>query len=327
MSDMDYSIITTIYRDGYLADACCAELERVFRGLLKCEDVSRGLEVIFVNDGSPDGSLGQLLEVQRRYAFVRVIDLSRNFGQHPAIACGLRAARGRLVLRMNVDMQDSPAEIPKLVAEMARGDYDLVVGRYAKRNSPLRDKLTAFFYFKLYRVLTGLSVPQNTSPLRIMNRHFVDAYNGLTEKTRFPQGLDQWLGFRHRYVEIEHRERADRKSSYNFLMRLKLAVTGILYFSDRPLKLVTLFGGCVALLGILLGLFIAGAKIAGRDFFPGYASIAALGLLSFGIQVGCIGLLGLYVGKIFNEVQNRPLYIVRQEYERGDLPDAARGQS
>jgi dolichol-phosphate mannosyltransferase len=265
--------------------------------------------------------------VQRRYAFVRVIDLSRNFGQHPAIACGLRAARGRFVLRMNVDMQDPPAEIPKLVAEMAGGEYDLVVGRYVNRNSPLRNKITAFLYFELYRLLTGLSVPQNTSPLRIMNRHFVDAYNGLTEKTRFPQGLDQWLGFRHAYVEIEHRERADRKSSYNFFSRLKLAVTGILYFSDRPLKLVTLFGGCVALLGILLGALIVWERIFGSSLMPGYASLAAIGLLGFGIQIACIGLLGLYVGKIFHEVQNRPLYIVRQEYERSDPPDAARGSS
>ena len=316
VSTPEYSIVITIYRDGYLAEACCAELERVFRGLLGRDDVSSGLEVIFVNDGSPDDSLAQLLEVQRGHAFVRVIELSRNFGQHRAIACGFHAARGRYVLRMNVDMQDPPSEIPKLVAEMACGEYDLVVGCYAVRNSPLANKVTAFLYFELYRLLTGLEVPQNSSPLRIMNRAFIDAYNGLTEKSRFPQGLDQWLGFRHRYVEIEHRQRADGKSSYNFRSRLNLAVNGLLYFSDRPLKLVTLFGTCVALVGVALGLFIVGAKIAGQDFLPGYASLAAIGLLGFGMQVGCIGLLGLYVGKIFDEVQGRPLYVIRKEFER-----------
>jgi len=178
------------------------------------------------------------------------------------------------------------------------------------------NRASAYLYFVLFRLFTGFHTPQNTSPLRAMSRRFVDAYNALTEKSRFPQGLDQWLGFRHRYVEIEHHDRADQRSAYNFWSRLRLAVNGILYFSDRPLILVALGGFVLALLGVALGGYIVAERLVGVDYLPGYASLASIGLIAFGIQLGCTGLVGLYVAKIFREVQNRPLYIVRERYEQ-----------
>ena len=168
----------------------------------------------------------------------------------------------------------------------------------------------------LFRFFTGFDTPQDTSPLRAMSRRFVDAYNALTEKSRFPQGLDQWLGFRHKYVEIEHRERADGRSAYGFWSRLRLAVNGILYFSDRPLQLVVVAGFVVAVLGIVLAVYIVTERLVGVDYLPGYASLASIGLIAFGVQLGCTGLVGLYIAKIFREVQNRPLYIVREKYEQ-----------
>lgn len=216
------------------------------------------------------------------------------------------------MLRINVDLQDPPSEIPKLLKEMVTGNYDLVVGQYAERNSPWKTRLTAFLYFETFKVLTGLNVPQLTSPLRIMNRPFISAYNELTEKSRFPQGLDQWLGFRHKYVEIEHLPRGDGKSSYNFSSRMQLALTGILYFTDRPIKLIGYFGLWLSLIGVFFGLVIVFQKMTGNTFLPGYASLVSIVLIGFGIQIGCIGLLGIYIGRIFREVQNRPLYIVRE---------------
>ena len=313
---IQYSIVVAIYRDGYLAESLCAEVERVMGRHVGAVPLDERLELIFVNDGSPDESLELLLKLKRRFRFVRVIDLSRNFGQHAAIACGLRDARGEIVLRMNVDMQDPPAEIPKLLDALKAGGYDLVAGQYSTRRSPLVNRASAYLYFVLFRLFTGFHTPQNTSPLRAMSRRFVDAYNALTEKSRFPQGLDQWLGFRHRYVEIEHHDRADQRSAYNFWSRLRLAVNGILYFSDRPLILVALGGFVLALLGVALGGYIVAERLVGVDYLPGYASLASIGLIAFGIQLGCTGLVGLYVAKIFREVQNRPLYIVRERYEQ-----------
>jgi dolichol-phosphate mannosyltransferase len=312
---MQYSIVVPIYGDGYLAEGLCSEIERVMSGYVGAP-LGERLELIFVNDGSRDDSLAALLKLRSRFDFVRVIDLSRNFGQHSAIACGLRDARGEVVLRMNVDMQDPPAEIPKLLDAQKQGGYDLVVGLYAARKSPWLNRLSAYLYLALFRLFTGFDTPQNTSPLRAMSRRFVDAYNALTEKSRFPQGLDQWLGFRHKYVEIEHRERADKRSAYNFWSRLRLAVNGVLYFSDRPLQLVVVAGFVVALLGLALAAYIVTERLLGVDYLPGFASLASIGLIAFGVQLACTGLVGLYVAKIFREVQNRPLYIVRERYEQ-----------
>lgn len=311
---MKYSVVVPIYNDAYLARPLCEELVRVLETLTPVRPLRHAMELLFINDGSKNDSLDTLRQLVKEFDMVRVIDLSRNFGQHQAIACGFKEARGDIVIRMNVDMQDPPAELPKLLAVMAQDDADLVVGQYTTRKSPLKDKLTSAIYFSCFRFLTGLEVPHNTSPMRAMSRRFITAYNTLTEKSRFPQGLDCWLGFRQRTVPIEHRARADKKSSYTFTKRLALAFNGIVYFSDRPIKLVTAFGFIVACFGLALGLSIVANKIAGTEYLPGYASLAAMGLITFGIQLTSLGIIGLYVGKIFKEVQNRPLYVVRETY-------------
>lgn len=313
---MRYSMVVSIYHDGYLAKECCKALEEVFQSYLGQQDISDEFELIFVNDGSLDNSFELLLEVQKEFSFIKLIDLSRNFGQHSALACGFRAARGEYVMRMNVDCQDHPRELPRMLDEAKTGCYDLVVGQYADRQSPWFDKLTANLYFEFFKFLTGMVPLQRTSPMRVMNRAFITAYNGLTEKVRFPQGLDLWLGFRQKYIEIEHHKRADGRSSYNFLSRLKLAVTGILYFTDRPLKIIGSSGLFLSVIGLVMGLIVIAQWLAGIEFLPGYASVASVILIGFGIQIGSIGLLGLYVGRIFTEVQNRPLYIVREIISR-----------
>lgn len=313
---MKFSVVTSIYRDGYLAMDFCMEVGRVFSDYIgeSVDEISKHLEIILVNDGSPDDSLQYLMAVKDKLGYVKVVDLSRNFGQHEALACGFRLAQGEYVTRINVDMQDPPSELPKLLNEMIGGKFDLVVGQYAERNSPWINRWTAHLYFEVFNFLTGITVHQRTSPMRVMNRAFIDAYNALTEKSRFPQGLDIWLGFRQKYVEIEHLPRKDGKSSYNLWSRAGLALTGILYFTDRPLKLIGYFGLIMAAIGFAIGAGIIMQKFTGSTLLPGYASLASVAFMGFGIQIGCIGLLGLYIGRIFREVQNRPLYIVRKIY-------------
>ena len=320
---MDYSVVTSIYKDAHLAGNFCRDVAAVFAAHLgiKEDELGKVLEIILVNDGGPGESLMQLLAIQRQYDFVRVADLSRNFGQHEALACGFHLARGKYVLRMNVDMQDRPSEIPKLLRAMMTGQHDLVIGRYKIRNSPLSTRCSAYLYFKLFGFLTGFDAVQLTSPMRVMNRAFLDAYNALTEKSRFPQGLDRWLGFRHAYVEIEHEPRGDYKSSYTLRSRARLAMTGILYFTDRPLVLIASSGLWMGALGFVLALGIVLQKWMGVDLLPGFASLSSIILIGFGLQIGCIGLLGLYVGKIFREVQNRPLYIVKEIYQSNGSTD------
>lgn len=306
---MKYSIVIPIYNDGYLARAMCEEVARVF------STIAGEKELLFINDGSANDSLETLKGLVADFSFVRVIDLSRNFGQHIALACGFREAKGEIIIRMNVDQQDPPAELPKMLDILAREDVDLVAGTYAARQSPIKDRLSSMLYFSVFRFLTGMEVI-NTSPMRVMNRRFINAYNQLTEKSRFPQGLDYWLGFKQRYIEIEHRARIDKASSYTFAKRLRLAMDGILYFSERPIRMVMGFGFCMAVLGVVLGVAIIIAKIMGTQFLPGFASLAVLGLTTFGIQLTSLGLIGLYIGRIFREVQNRPLYLIRETYSK-----------
>jgi len=215
---------------------------------------------------------------------------------------------------MNIDMQDHPTEIPKLLDAMRHDSLDLVVGQYVMRQSPWLNRATARLYFGFFRFFTGLPLPQNTSPLRVMSRRFVDAYNLLTERSRFPQGLDHWLGFDQKFISIEHRSRSDGKSSYNFWSRLRLGLEGVLYFSNRPLTMIAGLGFCLSVFGLLLAIYVVLAQLFWAEFLPGFASLTAIGLIAFGIQLGGIGVVGLYVARIFTETQNRPLYVVKARY-------------
>lgn len=307
---MNYSIVVPIYNDGYLARALCEEIRRVF------SFAPDDYELIFIEDGSKDDSLDQLLTLLDEFNFIRIIELSRNFGQHQAIACGFREARGEIIIRLNVDMQDPPSELPKFIQAIQGGHYDIVIGIYAKRSSPLLTRITSMLYFSTLELITGLRVSKNSSPMRLMNRRYIDAYNQIHEKFHFPQGLEAWLGFKKHEIEIEHTPRSDGKSSYTFIARLKLALYCFLYFSDRPIKLMMGFGFLVSILGFFIGLVIMISKIRGAEILPGYASTVVLLLIAFGIHLCCLGLVGLYVGRIFVETKNRPLFLIRQCYEK-----------
>ena len=310
-----FSVVIAIFNDGALARDAVLQVTDSLSPFSADEDV----EFIFINDGSVDDSMAYLTKLVEEFKTVTVIDLSRNFGQHAALSCGYLHARGDFIIRMNVDLQDHPRELRKLAPAALTGEHDLVVGRYSARKSPFLTRMSALIYFYSFNALTGFKVPQNTAPMRIMSRRFVNQLNRLTEKQRFPQGIDQWLGFNHFYVPINHSPRAIGKSSYNAWSRLKLAAEGVLYFSDRPLKLIAGLGFVLASVGFLMGSVVAAQKITGSDLLPGYASLLSLLVLGFGIQIGCIGMLGLYLGGVFREVQNRPFFIVRQAFGPGNV--------
>src|SRR4051812_21346164 len=216
VSSIKYSFIVSIYNDAYLAPAFCEAFKNTFETFINKSSIEQFVELIFVNDGSSNDSLSLLKKLSKQYPFVKVVDLSRNFGQHIAIACGFREAKGQFVGRMNVDMQDPPGEIPKLLNVIQNEDVDLVVGKYDLRYSSAFNRYTARIFFLFFNWLTGQNTPQNSAPLRIMNRTFLDAYNQLNEKSRFPQGLENWLGFKHKYIRTAHQPRIDNRSSYNF---------------------------------------------------------------------------------------------------------------
>jgi glycosyltransferase involved in cell wall biosynthesis len=306
------SFVVPIYNDGYLASGCCEEFQAVFSRYLKRDSIEQDVELIFVNDGSVNASLPMLKDLAQRHAFVKVIDLSRNFGQHIAILCGYHHASGSYVGRINVDMQDPPRELPKLLDAIQQEDIDIAIGLQRQRHSGWLDIVTSRLFFLVFNALIGGSIPPNTATLRIMNRRYVEALKQMNDKFPFLQGLESWIGFKVKYIPTDHQERVDKKSSYTFKKRLRLALNASISFSDRPLKATVYLGLMIALLGFLgLGLIVI-RRLMTPDILPGYTSTLAVILFCSGVQILVIGLSGLYIGKILGHVQNRPLFLVRE---------------
>jgi dolichol-phosphate mannosyltransferase len=306
-----YSFIVPIFNDAYLAEEFCREYSRVFESHLGVADIAPEAELIFVNDGSRDDSAEILGQLAERFSFVRVINFSRNFGQHIALSCGYRHAGGRFVGMLNADMQEHPDQIPLLLWEIEHADVDIVFGLRRARGGPSADGLTSRFFGFVLNKLTGYDVPLNVATLRVMNRRFVDAYNSLSESSRYLPGLESWLGFRRSYVAVEHHERRRGRSSYNFTRRLLMAGDAIVSFSDLPLKISVVSGFAVVGVSFLLAAALMVQKLFFRDILLGYTSTVCLIVFLGGAQLSVTGLASIYIGRILREVQHRPLYIIR----------------
>lgn len=315
---MIYSIVVPIYNDAALAADFCREVKRVFTERLG-DRLEQELEVIFIDDGSRNDAVAVLRSVRETYPFAKVISLSRNFGQHIAISCGYRHARGQLVAYLNVDQEDPPDQILVLADALEKNDWDIVGGLYTKRDVPLLSKVTSYLFNVLLSRLTGYDQPVNASTIRVMHRRFIDAYNRLVEKSRYIPGLEMWLGFKYGRVPVVHQRRKTGKSSYNFRRRLRMALDSVISFSDFPLRLTVKFGFIVTGLGMLLIVALVVDKLFFRELLPGWVSTIAAIVLFGGVQITVTGVSGIYLGRVLTEVQGRPLYVVRERH--GDLPE------
>lgn len=311
---MKYSLVVPIYNDGALARDFCVETARTFRTYLGHDDLARDLEVIFVDDGSANDSPRLLKAVCDEFPFAKMLVLSRNFGQHIAISAGYRAASGDYVGMINVDQEDPPAQIPLLLDALKTGEFDIVGGRHTGRHAGWITRLTSGLFVKTMNRLTGYDTPVNATTLRIMTRRAVDAYNALTEKSRYIPGLEMWLGMKYGWVATEKQPRKAGKSSYNFRRRLRMAYTSIISFSDFPLRLAVKFGMLIAAAGMLLGVALLVQKIFLTSFLPGYTSTFVMIVILGGVQIAVTGVASLYIGRILGEVQKRPLFVVRETY-------------
>ena len=307
-------MVVPIYNDGYLAEAFCVEYEKEFQKYLGKDQIETEVELIFVNDGSKNDSIDYLIKLSEEKKFVKVIDFSRNFGQHIALSCGYQNAKGQYVGMLNVDMQEPPSEIPKLLDYIKGKNFDIVYGLSDERKTSFANRVTSKSFAFFLNYLTNSQMPLNVTTLRVMNRKFVDAYNSLSEKSRYIPGLETWLGFKHGYLSIIHKERAIGKSSYNFRKRLAMAMESIISFSDYPLRLIVGFGCVIAFIGFLLTAFLLLSKIFFVNIQAGYTTTISLITFIGGIQIMVIGFASLYIGRILKEVQNRPLYIINEKF-------------
>lgn len=267
-------------------------------------------EIICVDDGSRDNTLCRLLDYARLDERIKVLELTRNFGKEAAITAGLDACSGDVVVPIDADLQDPPSLLAAMLAEWRKG-FDVV---YASRRSRERDtlakRLTAGGFYKLYNRLTTVPIPENTGDFRLMDRRVVDRLGELPERTRFMKGLFAWLGFKSTAVEYDRPAREEGQTSWSYWKLWNFALDGLTSFSTVPLRVWTYVGIAVSLLSFLYaGFLIFRTLFLGVDT-PGYASMMVVVLFLGGIQLISLGVIGEYLGRVFVEVKQRPVYLV-----------------
>jgi glycosyltransferase involved in cell wall biosynthesis len=292
------------------------------------EPITSDFEILFVNDGSSDGTLSALLEHQQKDPRIAIIDLSRNFGKEIAMSAGLEAARGQAVVPMDADLQHPPEVIGDMVARWREG-YDMVYATRKERlgESPFKLFTARAFYWLMNR-MSDTPIPPDTGDFRLMDRRVVDAVNRLPERSRFMKGIFAWVGFRQTSVEFEQAPRSVGTTKWNYTKLWRFALNGLFSFSVVPIKVWSYIGLLVAGLSLAYGTFLLSRTILQGVDVPGYASTLVVILFLGGIQLIGLGVLGEYIGRIFDEAKGRPLYFVRKTYraEAGD-PEKRDGSS
>jgi glycosyltransferase involved in cell wall biosynthesis len=272
-------------------------------------------EIVCVNDGSRDGTLAMLLVEARRDARIRVIDLTRNFGKEAALTAGIDEATGDAVIPIDADLQDPPELIPTLVQRWREGAEVVLAQRVRRATDSYLKRVTAAAYYRVHNCLSDLKIPENVGDFRLMDRAVIHSLKQLPERHRFMKGLFAWVGYRTVIVPYEREARSAGHSKFSGWRLWNLALEGITSFSTMPLRSWTYIGSAIALGAFGYGAFIvARTLILGIDV-PGYASLLSVLLFLGGIQLIGLGVVGEYVGRIYDEAKGRPIYLVRRRYQ------------
>lgn len=291
----------------YGSDAVLGELyERTANVLVS---ITSDFEFIFVNDASPDNAWQVIKELASKHPQVRGINLSRNFGQYPAMTAGLQVSRGEWVVVMDCDLQDSPEEITKMYQKALEGYFVVVGSRQERHDSALRLFVSKCFYGTM-SYLTGRHHDNTLANFGIYHRKVIDAILSLEDHMRYFSVMVRWVGFRTAIVPIKHAERKGGKSGYSFKKLSSLATDIILAYSEKPLRLIIKVGLGISFLA--LGYLLLATSSSPRLLMTA-TSLTGLLWLQFGLLVAVLGVIALYLGKIFEETKKRPIYIVQEE--------------
>lgn len=272
-------------------------------------------ELIYVNDGSADNSAYMLKAMASQDPNMRYVWLSRNFGHQIAVSAGLDRARGKRIAIIDADLQDPPELIKELWVKMDDG-YEVVYAKRRKRKGESFMKLlTAKVFYRLLARITSVSIPVDTGDFRLMDAKVVHYLKLMPEQQKFLRGQISWIGFRQTYVEYDRKERTAGTTGYTYSKMLKFALDGITSFSDFPLKLATITGFTISGLSFVVLLYALYGKLVLKDTVSGWASLMVSILFLGGVQLVTIGIIGEYIGRLSQNVKNRPLYIVDEETE------------
>jgi glycosyltransferase involved in cell wall biosynthesis len=299
------SVVIPVYK----AAGCLHELYNRLKQSL--ETISNDFEIILVEDCGGDRSWEIIQELALGDGRVKGLQFSRNFGQHYGITAGIDHACGDWLIVMDCDLQDRPEEIPRLYWKAQEG-YEVVLANRGTRNdSPLK-RLMSWMFYRLFNYLTDIGHNGQVGNFRIISRRAADDFRNMREQLRFFGGLIDWLGYPSATIDVRHDERFEGKSTYTFLKLWRLAIETIIAYSDKPLRIAVKFGFCMSLLSFLYGSVIIYRALAKGIPVPGWSSlIVSLYFLS-GIVIATLGIIGVYLGRTFDETKKRPLYIVRR---------------
>jgi glycosyltransferase involved in cell wall biosynthesis len=306
MSDApDISIVSPVY--------CCADCLRTL-----CERIGTALhstgashEIVLVDDASPDAAWGVMRELAASDARIKAVRLSRNFGQHAAISAGLEHARGRWIVVMDCDLQDRPEEIAALYAKAQEG-HDIVFAAREERQDGWIKRTSSRAFIALLNWLSGADYDYRTANFGIYSRAVIDAVRSMGDRARFFPVMVRWTGFRRTSIPVQHDARAKGGSSYTLRKLLKLALDIMLSYSDKPLRLVATAGIVISLIALAMTGFSLYRYLHGDVTVAGYTSVIASMWLLAGVMLFCMGIIGLYVGRVFESVKARPFFVVQE---------------
>lgn len=302
-----YSFIVPVYNEE-------ATLNELYRRLSAVMDRMDGpVELLLINDGSRDRSLELMRAVRERDPRVCYVSFARNFGHQIAVTAGLNFARGQVVVILDADLQDPPELIPDMVEQWQQGYEVVYAQRTQRRKEGWFKRFTAYAFYRILKQLADVDIPTDTGDFCLMDRRVVDVLNAMPERNRYIRGLRSWIGFRQTAVRFERDPRFAGDVKYTFSKSLSLAINGLVSFSKVPLRISTYVGLFSALVAIVMVILV----LYWRFFLPvspltGYATIAAAIFFLGAVQLFSIGILGEYIGRIYEEVKNRPLYTLAE---------------
>jgi polyisoprenyl-phosphate glycosyltransferase len=303
------SIIAPFYNEGEGVDQFYKALCPIFSQISDLD-----FEVICIDDGSSDDTLDKLISIAEKDSHFHVIELSRNFGKEAALTAGIDAAAGDAVIPIDADLQDPPELIPEMIKEWYKGAEVVLAQRADRSSDSFLKRKTAGLFYRFHNHLSSLQIPENVGDFRLMDRIAVDALKQLPEQHRFMKGLFAWVGFKTVTLDYVRNPRIAGTTKFSGWKLWNFALEGITSFSATPLKFWTYIGGLGAVATFLYAAFIiARTLIYGIDI-PGYASLLVAILFFGSLQLISVGMLGEYIGRIYMETKNRPLYLIRKRY-------------
>jgi glycosyltransferase involved in cell wall biosynthesis len=279
------------------------------------DSITENWEIVCVNDGSKDRTLETLVELHNKDKRVKVIDLSRNFGKEIALTAGLDNCKGDLIIPIDIDLQDPPELIPDMIQLWEQGYNVVYATRIKREGETFLKKTTAYIFYKIMNKITNINIPRNTGDFRLIDRKVLESLKELRETHRFMKGLFSWVGFNQVSLPYVREKRFAGNTKFNYWKLWNFALEGITSFSTAPLKFATYFGFLVSLLSVIFAIYIVSKTLVYGSDVPGYPSIMVTILFLGGIQLITIGIIGEYIGRIYNEVKKRPLYFLKNKYE------------